>query len=129
MPDPIEQLKQITRSADAVKSDEVPGRQHQDRVHQLAVELLDAVAAGSGTVIKSVMEYCDQQPLAGLELWDEALVLMKNEPSRWSLGSYAAMPMMFWSRYTKKVAELRGGTPRPTTTPTLRGGGLRAAAE
>ena len=67
-----------------------------------------------------------KDPLLGLEVTDEALVLFKNEPVKWEGNEFNAMTLArLYKQYSDEVDRLRGGRHRRTTTPTMRGGGKR----
>lgn len=78
------------------------------------------------TAVESLNARFDRDPLLGAEVLDEAIVLYKNEPHRWSLDDLSIFIITkAWQKYEGIVTAQRGGHPRPATTPTLRGGGRR----
>jgi hypothetical protein len=113
-------LKRATLSGAQIHADEVPPRAHQTLIHQLAVEYLNAVSPQTAKRRDEMESYFDAHPLLGLEVTDEALVLLKINPGKYPNFklSLIAVPSRY-RRYNDEVTRLRGGKPRMTTTPTM----------
>lgn len=112
---------------DRINCDDVPPASHQAEVHRMAREYL-ACFANLGQKKRELEEmeaHFDTDPLLGLEVSDEALVLHKNEPQAYPRMA-AVMIAMKWKRSHDKVVQLRGGRERASTSPTLRGGAKRS---
>lgn len=118
-------LERATQPPAAIQRDDTPDAAHQDLIHELAEEYLQGLGnlVKMGERIEEMNSYFEKHPLLGLEVFDEALVLCKNDSSRYSMGPLIVTS--FWRRYNDEVERLRGGRRRPTSTPTLRGGGRR----
>ena len=105
--------------------DEFPPESHQNEVHRLATDLLKCLVAGY-TADRDPIPI-DLYPILGFEVYDEALVLYKNDPRAWPIGFEGQTILALGYKICGDiVADIRNGRPRTTTTPTLRGGGKRA---
>jgi hypothetical protein len=99
-------------------------------VHELAEEYLHSFATLRTGRNKEIEEHLEAHPLLGLEISDEALVLLKNDPSRYAKANLALIGLTGqYRRFKDRVTTLRDGRPRLSTTPSLRGGGTREAPD
>lgn len=108
-----------------------PPEAHQDEVHALAKDYLRCQNSRDKLGVQKLLTEFEKDVLLGVEVLDEALVLWKNDPKSWpqvdnELAFYIGE---HYDRLYKEVVKLRGGRPRQTTTPTLRGGGKRQAGK
>lgn len=109
-----------------LQSDDVPGWFHQWRVNRNAKRLLRRLCANDSNQARVLFSTFETDPGWGLEVVDEAMVLLKNSPSTWSIP-HAGMVLLGtnYEALYDRVVVLRGGREHHTTTPTLRGGGKR----
>jgi hypothetical protein len=113
-----------------IDSDAIPSESHQNEVHRLATAVLSPLdwddSDGEWISEDDALNRFDEDPLLGLEVLDEALVLYKNDQGPWRCEPNEAMMLdILWQQHYRQVVRLRGGRERQTTTPTLRHSGLR----
>lgn len=111
----------------AIQSDDIPGRFHQWRIHRLARRLLENLSRKPEDAFGAADRY-ERNPLLGLEVFDEALVLVKNE-SLFLNPLHLHFLARGYQSFNETVTDLRKGRPRHTTSPTLRRGGRRRYAD
>ena len=115
-------------------SDEVPSDEHQDAVAAVAGECLAALTNSADPRWSAIVKLLEGHPIAGLEVMDEAFVVHKNRNNLWgNQRGQADDPVCVtlakaFNEYGYQVHKLRGGRPRPSTTPTLKGGARRPSA-
>jgi|SRR5687768_3541316 hypothetical protein len=113
-------LKKATLPDSYINSDSLPSESHLRLIHEIAEDCLNDFSRTN-----EMLDYIDAHPLLGLEVTDEILVLVKNDPDKYSSGPPGLMFAPLYAKLNRTVEALRGGRRRMTTTPTLRGGGKR----
>jgi len=94
---------------------------HQHRVHRSAERFLRRLQEPEKQQKTLMRQYAKFQkdPVYAVEVLDEALVLYKNDPEKYGLSPRAVFHLCnLWKYYDDLVREMRGGVPRPSTTPT-----------
>jgi hypothetical protein len=122
----LEELKDDVR---IIASDDIPSDEHQDAVTAMAEEYLSVAAGDAGSArLRELNTLFKEHPLLGLEVTDEALVLLKNRRNLWGNApaqfSDPICPGLLAAHhgYSEAVTRARNGRPRASTTPTLKGG-------